>query len=46
MNKITKHYLEQFKQFNGNYDEFIATITNDEHRMFIQWSKLRKAAKK
>jgi hypothetical protein len=44
MNKITKYYLEQQKKSNLQVDDFIKTITNEEHKMYIQWSLLRRYA--
>lgn len=44
MNEITKKYVELQKESGLNIDDFIKTITNEEHKMYIQWKLLRKYA--
>lgn len=46
MNQITKEYTQLLKASGLNYSEFVKTITNEEHKMYIQWNLLKKYAKK
>lgn len=42
MNEITKMYIKKQQQSGLTYKKFVETITNEEHKMMMQWGILKK----
>lgn len=43
---INEMYKDALDRFDGNYDEFLRLIDNDEHKMYIKWNSLRNYAER
>ena len=41
---INDMYKDALSKFDGTYGEFVKLITDEEHKMFIKWSQLKRYA--